>query len=79
VKTGEDNPVPWLGNLPGVKEVQAIEEDGWRSCAIRIEANTDLREEIYRLAVERNWTVRELSRDRATLEDVFVELTQTDT
>jgi ABC-2 type transport system ATP-binding protein len=79
VKTGEDNPIPCLGNLPGVKEVHAIEEDGWRNCSIRIEANTDLREEIYRLAVERNWTVRELSRDRATLEDVFVELTQTDT
>lgn len=78
VKMGEDNPVPRLNNLTGVKEVNVIEEDGWRHCAIRIEANTDLREEIYRLAVERNWTVRELSRDRATLEDVFVELTQTD-
>jgi len=78
VKMGEDNPVPRLNNLAGVKEVNVIEEDGWRHCAIRIEANTDLREEIYRLAVERNWTVRELSRDRATLEDVFVELTQTD-
>src|SRR5215469_6673658 len=78
VKTGEDNPIPRLNNLAGVKEVNVIEEDGWRHCAIRIEANTDLREEIYRLAVERNWTVRELSRDRATLEDVFVELTQTD-
>jgi gliding motility-associated transport system ATP-binding protein len=78
LKMGEDNPLPWLNNLAGVKEVNVIEEDGWRNCAIRIEANTDLREEIYRLAVERNWTVRELSRDRATLEDVFVELTQTD-
>jgi gliding motility-associated transport system ATP-binding protein len=79
VKTGEDDPVQCLDNIPGVKEVLMTEEDGWRNCAIRIEANTDLREEIYRLAVERNWTVRELSRDRATLEDVFVELTQADT
>ena len=78
VKIGEDDPVPWLNNLAGVKEVSVIEEDGWRHCAIRIEANTDLRETIYWLALERKWTVRELSRDRATLEDVFVELTQTD-
>lgn len=79
VKTGEDNPVPWLHNLPAVKEVQMTVEDGWQNCEIRIEAKTDLREDIYRLAVERNWTVRELSRERATLEDVFVELTQADT
>lgn len=78
VKTGEDNPVQWLDNIPSVKEVRMTEEDGWRICAVRIEANTDVREEIYRLAVERNWTVRELSRERATLEDVFVELTQAD-
>jgi hypothetical protein len=45
---------------------------------IRVEANSDLREDVFRLAVERRWTIRELTQDRPTLEDVFVELTHTD-
>ena len=45
---------------------------------MRAEANADLREEIFRLAADRKWRVRELSRRGATLEDVFVELTHAD-
>jgi ABC-type uncharacterized transport system ATPase subunit len=53
-------------------------EDGWQQCSIRVEANSDLREAIFRLAIARHWVVRELTQERATLEDVFVELTQAD-
>jgi ABC-2 type transport system ATP-binding protein len=37
-----------------------------------------VREEIFRLASDRRWSVRELSARRATLEDVFVEITHSD-
>jgi ABC-2 type transport system ATP-binding protein len=37
-----------------------------------------VREEVFRLAVERRWAVRELTQRRGTLEDVFVELTHPD-
>jgi len=37
-----------------------------------------VREEIFRLASERRWSVRELTQRRATLEDVFVEITHSD-
>jgi ABC-2 type transport system ATP-binding protein len=37
-----------------------------------------VREEIFRLATARRWTVRELTQRRATLEDVFVEITHAD-
>ena len=47
----------------------------YRSFLLRVEANADPRAEIYRLAVDRRWTLRELARRRATLEDVFVEIT----
>lgn len=78
VKTGAEDPIPYLLKIPGVKEVQ-LENDGvWRKGWIRIEANSDLREEIFGLAVERRWVIRELSKERATLEDVFVELTHTE-
>jgi ABC-2 type transport system ATP-binding protein len=77
-KTGNDDPVQLIGKVVGVKSVSTAEEDGWHRCSIRIEANSDLREEIFRLAVARNWTIRELTQDKATLEDVFVELTHAD-
>ena len=76
--TGSDNPVPWIEKLPGVKSVTTVEEDGWQRCSIRVEARSDPREAIYRLAVDRRWIVRELTQERATLEDAFVELTHQD-
>lgn len=51
------------------------DKDGFRSFDLRVEAGVDPRTELYRLAVERKWTLRELARRRATLEDVFVEIT----
>jgi ABC-2 type transport system ATP-binding protein len=77
-KTGEDDPAEFIRKFVGVKEVTVSRENDWRQCAVRVEANADPRPEIYDLAVSRHWSVRELSRDRATLEDVFVELTHDD-
>jgi hypothetical protein len=37
-----------------------------------------VREEVFRLATQRHWMVRELTQRRATLEDVFVEITHSD-
>jgi ABC-2 type transport system ATP-binding protein len=78
VAAGDDAPV-LLGALPGVKEVCTEPgEEGWSHFTLRTESGRDPREEIWRLANDRRWTVRELSRRRATLEDVFVELTHGD-
>ena len=74
-KTGTDNPVEWLTKIHGVKEGTAQLEDGWQLCSIRVEASSDPREEIFALAAERRWILRELARERATLEDAFVEIT----
>ena len=78
IKTGGGDPIQRIEKIAGVKGVIATVEDGWQRCSIRIEAKSDLREDIFRLAVERRWIVRELTQERATLEDVFVELTHTD-
>jgi ABC-2 type transport system ATP-binding protein len=67
-----------LAKIEGVKEVTAEKDGDWTSFSLRVDANSDLREEVFRLAVDRRWNVRELSRRRATLEDVFVEITQAD-
>src|SRR6266404_4295117 len=78
VKCASEDPVSYLSEVSGVREVSTVSDGEWRSCEIRIEANTDPREQIFRLAVQRQWVIRELSKERATLEDAFVELTHTD-
>ena len=74
-QTGADNGVEMLSKVSGVKDVSAETDGGWSTFNLRVEANSDLREEVFRLAVERKWAVRELARRKATLEDVFVEIT----
>ena len=77
-KVGKDNGVEELKKLPGVREVVTDGEDDWKRFSLRVESGMDVREEVFRLAIDRNWTVRELTQRRGTLEDVFVELTHPD-
>jgi ABC-2 type transport system ATP-binding protein len=77
-KTGNDNGVDELKKISGVRDVTSEIEDGWKIFSLRVESGTDVREEVFRLASERHWSVRELSQRRATLEDVFVEITHAD-
>jgi ABC-2 type transport system ATP-binding protein len=77
-KVGSDAAAADLQKVPGVKEV-TVEKDGDYSIfQLRLEANTDPSEEVMRLATSRRWAVREITRRRPTLEDVFVELTHSD-
>jgi len=74
-KIGNDNGAEELKKISGVRDV-TIDGDGeWRTFSLRVESGVDVREEIFRLAAARRWTLRELSQRRATLEDVFVEIT----
>lgn len=77
-KVGSEPAINALAGLPGVKDV-SVETDGDYSIfQLKVESNADPSEEVMQLATSRRWTVRELSRRRATLEDVFVELTHAD-
>ena len=67
-----------LLGLPGVKEVSEEKDGEFSIFNMRLEANADPAEAVMNLAVFRRWNVRELARRRATLEDVFVELTHSD-
>src|SRR5216110_1015865 len=77
-KVGLDNGADELKKISGVREVITDGEDEWKRFSLRVESGTDVREEVFRLAAERHWAVRELTQRRATLEDVFVELTHPD-
>ena len=75
---GNEDAVAELQKISGIKDVTIQDEGEWKRFLIRAEGNADLREEIFRLAADRKWRVRELSMRGATLEDVFVEMTHTD-
>src|SRR5438128_12169125 len=77
-KVGNDNAPTQLKKIAGVRDISESEEEGWKILSLRVESGTDVRPEVFRLARDRNWAVRELTQRRATLEDVFVELTHPD-
>jgi ABC-2 type transport system ATP-binding protein len=60
-----------LGQLPGVSSIEIL--DGNR---MRLHyAGTDPSEALVELAVSRQWRLHELTPDRRTLEQIFIELT----
>src|SRR5436853_623725 len=77
-KVGSDDGAEELRKIAGVRDVTASTDGAWEIFALRVEANIDVRAEVFRLAIARRWTVRELSQRKATLEDVFVEITHPD-
>ena len=62
---------------PGVKSVR-VEPLGGGYCQVTLvpEAEEDLRPAVYEAAREMNWPLRELTRQRQSLEEMFVRLTQ---
>ena len=58
-------------------EISAAEGDYFR-CMLTGRAGMDLRPTIFSLVCERGWKLRELSRSRPSLEDIFVRLTRAD-
>ena len=77
-KVGADNGGEELQKISGVRDVIVDVDGDWKIFSLRVESGVDVREEIFRLAANRGWMVRELTQRRATLEDVFVELTHPD-
>jgi ABC-2 type transport system ATP-binding protein len=65
-----------LASLPGVTAVQVDEAPGETLVRLTCAADSDPREDAFRVAVEKGWVLRELGREAMTLEDVFVRLTR---
>lgn len=64
-----------LSEVEGVRSAVVIEEADWTAFGMSIDPGADPREAIHALAVREHWPVRELSRERVTLEDVFTDIT----
>jgi ABC-2 type transport system ATP-binding protein len=65
-----------LAALPGVAAVSGEVADGETRVRLECEAGADPREDVFRAAVAKGWTLRELARESLSLEDVFVRLTR---
>ena len=64
-----------LAGLPGVADHTVVRVNGRARVGLEASGEHELRPEIFRMATERGWVLWELRRERATLEQVFRELT----
>jgi ABC-2 type transport system ATP-binding protein len=67
-----------LASLPGVSEHDSEEVDGRTRVRLDSDGNSELRPEIFAMARDRGWTLWELHQERASLEQLFRELTASD-
>jgi ABC-2 type transport system ATP-binding protein len=68
-----------LSRLAHVKKVTPEPLDGgWTRYTVWVDSGTDTRQHIADLTAQNGWPLRSLFRHKATLEDVFVELTRRD-
>ena len=64
-----------LAQIPQVSDVAVLEQNAWTRFSITTAGDADVREQISSLASARGWALRELTRSRASLEDVFHRIT----
>ena len=63
--------------MPGVEQFDVTASDGeFQCCKLTAKDGYDLRPAIYNLARERGWVLRELTRSRHSLEDIYVQVTK---
>jgi hypothetical protein len=66
----------WEG-LPEVEQFDVSATDGdYCRCALTPRDGMDLRAQIAALASQQGWALRELSRSRHSLEDIYVQVTK---
>jgi len=65
-----------VGGLAGVTDVRhEPTADGWTRLAVTPSGETDVRDRLHALVVQRGWLLRELRAQAATLEELYVQMT----
>jgi len=63
--------------MPGIEQFDVSASEGeFQRCALTPHDGYDLRPAIFALALERGWIMRELTRSRHSLEDIYVQVTR---
>jgi len=66
-----------LAQVPGVEQFDVSPSEGdFQRCALTPRDGYDLRPAIFTLVLERGWILRELTRRRHSLEDIYVQVTK---
>ncbi|HSY74395.1 MAG TPA: ABC transporter ATP-binding protein [Dongiaceae bacterium] len=66
-----------FSQMAGVEQFDVSASDGeFQRCALTPRDGHDLRPAVFSLARERGWTLRELTRNRHSLEDIYVQVTK---
>jgi len=65
-----------LKAIEGVNRVQAVQSGEWVDAVAIAKDNQDIGEKIYKCVFENGWSLAELKRESASLEDVFTQLTR---
>ncbi len=61
--------------IPGVENVEGKTSGKWTRLAVHANPDSDPRADLFKLAVDKNWQMRELRREAGSLEDFFVQIT----
>ncbi|MCD4825927.1 MAG: ABC transporter ATP-binding protein [Phycisphaerae bacterium] len=64
-----------IEKIPGAASVTHSPHGNWTRLEIKAKGSDDLRSNIYKLAAEKQWQLRELRRAGGSLEDFFVQIT----
>ena len=62
--------------MKGSARVQAAQSGEWVDAVVVAQDNQDIGEKIYKCVFENGWSLAELKRESASLEDVFTQLTR---
>lgn len=64
-------------HMPEIEQFDVSQMDGsFLRCALTPRAGVDLRASVYQIARDRGWDLRELTRSRHSLEDIYVQVTR---
>lgn len=61
--------------IRGVSRLECSADNGWNRLTLETTKDADPREDIYKLAKEKNWSLRELRLEQGSLEEFFVRIT----
>jgi ABC-2 type transport system ATP-binding protein len=61
--------------VSGIHKVENVASNGWNRLTIEASKGHDPREDLFRLAAKRNWTLREMRLEVGSLEEFFVQIT----
>ncbi|MFQ6091929.1 MAG: ATP-binding cassette domain-containing protein [bacterium] len=80
LKAPEDDVAATIRGLEEVSKVQetGAETGGLRRFEVESQRGVDVRESLFHLAVDKNWTILEMHREQVSLENVFRELTKSE-